>query len=56
MNNLIINPQSIRSQQTYRNRRLHVIELHGDHGELCIEDQRERRSHLVTSYGPVGLW
>ena len=24
-----------------------------EHG---IENQRERRSHLATSYGPVGLW
>jgi hypothetical protein len=56
MNNQIINPKFIGSQQTHRKRRLHQIELHGDHGELCIVDQRERRSHLGTSYGPVGLW
>ena len=56
MNNLIINTQFIESQQMHRKRRLHRIELHGDHAELCIEDQRERRSHLGTSYGPVGLW
>jgi hypothetical protein len=56
MNNLVINPQVIGSQQTHCERRLHRIELHGDHGELCIEDQRERESHLATSYGPVGLW
>jgi hypothetical protein len=56
MNNLIINPQFIGSQQTHRKTRLHRIEIHGDHGQHCIEDQRERRSHLATSYGPVGLW
>ena len=22
----------------------------------CIENQKERRSHLATDYGPVGLW
>ena len=46
MNNLIINSQFIGSQQTHRKKRLH----RGEHG---IEDQRERRSHLATSYGPV---
>ena len=51
MNNLIINPQFIRSQQIHRKRRLHRIELQEDRGEHCIEDQRERRSHLATSYG-----
>ena len=56
MNNLIINPQFIGSQQTHRKRRLHRIELQEDRGEHGIEDQRERRIHLATSYGPVGLW
>jgi hypothetical protein len=56
MNNLIINPQFILSQQTHRKRRLHGIELQEDRGEQGIEDQRERRSHLATGYGPVGLW
>ena len=56
IDNLIINPEFIGSRQTHRKRRLHRIDLHEDHGELCIEDPRERRSHLVTSYGPVGLW
>jgi hypothetical protein len=54
MHNLIINPQFIGSQQTHRKRRLPRIELQEDRGEHCIEDQRERRSHLATSYGPVG--
>ena len=56
IDNLNINPQFIGSRQTHRKRRLHRIDLHEDHGELCIEDPRERRSHLATSYGPVGLW
>ena len=34
---------------------LHRIDLQNHRGELCIEDQRERRSHLATSYGPEGL-
>ena len=55
MNIQIINPQFIGSQQTHRKRRLHRIELQ-DRGEHGIEDQRERRSHLATSYGPVGMW
>ena len=56
MDNLIINSQFIRSQQTHRKEILHRIELHEHRGEHCIENQRERRSHLATSYGPVGLW
>ena len=55
MNNLVINPQFTGAQQTRHNRRLHQIELQVDRGEHCIEDQRERRSHLATIYGPVGL-
>ena len=51
----IINPQFIGSQQTLRKRVLHRIDLQEHRGELCIENQRERRSHLATSYGPVGL-
>ncbi len=51
-----INSQFIGSQQTHRKRVLHRIDLHEDHEEHGIEDQRERRSHLATSYGPVGLW
>ena len=56
MNNLIINAQFIGSQQTHHKRRLHRIELQGDRGEHCIEDQRQIRSHIATSYGLVGLW
>ena len=34
---------------------LHRIDLLEDRGELCIEIQRERRSHLANNYGPEGL-
>ena len=52
---MIINSQFIGSQQTHRKKSLHQIDLQEHRGEHCIEDQ-ERRSHLATSYGPVGLW
>ena len=52
---LIINPQFIGSRQTHCKRRLHRIDLQEHRGEHCIENQRERRSHLATSYGPIGL-
>jgi len=49
-------PTIHRSQQTHRKkRRLHRIVLHKRGGEHCIEIQKERRSHLATNYGPVGL-
>ena len=35
---------------------LHQIGLQEDRGELCIEIQRERRSHLANNYGPEGVW
>ena len=38
----------------HRKIRLHRIELQEHRGEHCIEDQRER-SHLATSYGPIGM-
>src|SRR3990170_6649158 len=53
---LIINPQFIESRQTHRKRRLHRIDIQEHRGEHCIKDQREGRSHLATSYGPIGLW
>ena len=56
IDNLIINPQFIGSQQTHHKIRLHRIDLQEHRREHCIEDQRERRSHLAISYGPVGLW
>ena len=31
---------------------LHRIDLQEDRGEICIEIQRERRSHLANNYGP----
>ena len=34
---------------------LHRIDLQEDRGEHCIEIQRERISHLATSYRPEGL-
>ena len=34
---------------------LHRIDLKEDRGEHCIGIQKERRSHLATNYGPVGL-
>ena len=56
IDNLIINSQFIGSRQTHRKRILHRIELQEHWGEHGIEDHRERRSHLATSYGPVGPW
>ena len=29
-----------------------ILDYHEEHG---IKDQRERKSHLATSYGPIGL-
>ena len=51
-----MNPQFIESQQAHNKRVLHRIEIQKHRGEHCIEDQRERRSHVATSYGLVGLW
>ena len=56
MDNLIVNSQFIGSQQTHRKKELHRIELQEHQGEHCIEDQIERRSHLATNYGLIGLW
>ena len=55
IDNLIINLQFIISQQTHPKRVLHWIDLQEHWGEHGIENQRERRSHLATSYGPIGL-
>ena len=52
IDNLIINPQFIGSQQTHRKRILHRIDLQEHRGEHGIENQIERRSHIATSYGP----
>ena len=35
---------------------LHRIDLQEQRGELCIDIQRERRSHLANHYGLEGLW
>src|SRR4051812_2763185 len=35
---------------------LHRIDLLKNRGELCIEIQRERRSHLANNYRPKVLW
>ena len=51
MNNLTINQQFVRSQQTHHNRRLHRIELRGEHYN---EDERERERDLANHYGPIG--
>ena len=53
---LMINPQFIRSQQTHCKKVLHRIDLQEHLGEHGIENQRERKSHLATRYGPIGLW
>ena len=55
IDNLIINPQFIGSWQTHGKRVLHRIDLQEHRGELCIENERERRSHLANNYGPEGL-
>ena len=55
MDNLVINSQFIGSQQTHRKKALHQIDLQEHRGEHCIEDQRERISHIATSYGPADL-
>ena len=56
MNKLIINPQFTGSQQTHCKKGLHQIDLQENRGEHCIDDQRERRSYLATSYGLIDLW
>ena len=52
---MIINPQFIGSWKTHHKNVLRRIDLQEHRGEHGIENQRERRSHLATSYGPVGL-
>ena len=52
---LIINLEFIVSWQTHRKRVLHRIDFQEHRGGHGIENQRDRRSHLATSYGPVGL-
>ena len=52
---LVINPQFIGSRQIHRKKVLHQIDLQEHRGEHGIENQRERRSHIATSYVSVGL-
>ena len=53
---MITNLQFIGSRQTHRKKVLHGLDLQEHQGEHGIENQRDRRSHLATSYGPIGLW
>ena len=43
------------STNTPQKEELHRIYLKENRGELCIEIQRERRSHLANNYGPEGV-
>ena len=52
---LVINPIHQISEKHHK-KLLHLIDLQEYQGEHGIGNQRERRSHLPTSYGPVGLW
>ena len=45
-----------RIPQTHRKKLLDQIDLQEHRGEHCIKNLKERRSHLATTYGPVGLW
>ena len=51
---LIINSKFTGSQQTHRKKELHHMDLQ-ETIVLRIKTERERVSHLVTNYGPVGL-
>ena len=44
------------STNTLQKEELHRIDLQENRGELCIEIQRERRSHLANKSIPEGLW
>ena len=48
---LIVNSKFIGSQQTHRKKALHQIDLQET---IVLRIKRERGSHLVTNYGPVG--
>ena len=56
IDNLVQQPTIHRISKNTPQRELHRIDLQEEEGELCIEDQRERRSHLATRYGPVRMW
>ena len=52
----IINPQIHRISTNTPQKKITQNRSPRDRGELCIEIQRERRSHLANNYGPEGLW
>ena len=56
IDNLDHKPTIHRISTNKTQKELHQIDLQEDRGELCIEIQRERRSHLANNYGPEGLW
>ena len=56
IDNLDYKPTIHRISKNTLQKVLHRIDLQEDRGELCIEIQRERRSHLANNYGPEGLW
>ena len=49
---LIINSKFIESQQTYRKKELHQIDLQET---IVLRIKSERGTHLATNYGPVSL-
>ena len=55
IDNLIINPQFIGSQQTHHKKELHHMDQSKD-GMIIVLKIKERDFHLGTDYGPVGLW
>src|SRR3990170_3202979 len=56
MDNLDHKPTIHRISTNTPQKELHRIDLQEVRGELCIETQRERISHLANNYGPEGLW
>ena len=55
IDNLDHKPTIYRISTNTPQKELHRIDLQEDRGELCIEIQRERRSHLANNCGPEGL-
>src|SRR3954470_23349443 len=56
IDNLDHKPTIHRISTTTLQKELHRIDLQENRGELYIEIQRERISHLANNYGPEGLW
>ena len=56
IDNLNHKPTILRISANTPQKELHRIDLQEHRGELCIEIQRERRSHLANNYEPEGLW